>query len=292
MTDGRSLLGAVQRRGWRTYASARRQLSRAAEPRKVAGLARSRGSSLDSWNRVTSDRHQQFRHDHPPADGSVAIVCVSQRPHELPCVIANVERQREISPAFVLVPTGPGWERQATERAVNAVQGARVIWDHGDASLGAGLNAGMGACDARFVAKFDDDDHYGPHYLADALRAHRFAGAGVIGKHSYYAEIDGVADKLLRFAGHDFSYSSTLAGGTLVIDRDRVGDLRFDDVSLGEDRGFIDACHRRGVSTYSADRFNFLQHRGLHNTWQPTTEHFLVGCTRVDAHAAEHEVDR
>ena len=192
----------------------------------------------------------------------------------------------------MLVPTGSGWDREATEVAVRELDRGTVIWGAEEASLGEALNHGIGATGARFIAKVDDDDHYGPHYLADALRAHGFAGAGVVGKHSYYADVEETEERLLRFPGHDFSYGSTLAGGTLVIDRERVGDLRFDHVSLGEDRAFIHACHRAGVSTYSADRFNFVQHRGSANTWQVGAELYLAGCSPVDADAPEHAVDR
>ena len=146
--------------------------------------------------------------------------------------------------------------------------------------------------DARFVAKFDDDDLYGPQYLTDALRAHRYAGAGVVGKHSYYAHLPESGETILRFPGHEFRYSSTLAGGTLVIDRDRVGDLRFPDRSVGEDRAFVAGCHRRGVATFSADRFNFSQGRGTDNTWTIDRGEFLKKSRVVDPTLDEHVVER
>jgi hypothetical protein len=139
----------------------------------------------------------------------------------------------------------------------------------------------MDATTARFIAKFDDDDHYGPGYLADALRAHSFAGAGVVGKHTYYAHLATTDETVLRFPTHEFRYSSTLAGGTLVIDRSRTGGLRFPDISLGEDRAFLKACHRRGVSTFSADRFNFVQRRADDNTWAVSRQDFLIGTVPV-----------
>jgi hypothetical protein len=41
----------------------------------------------------------------------------------------------------------------------------------GVCEVGECLNAGLAATDARFVAKFDDDDFYGAHYPHDALLA-------------------------------------------------------------------------------------------------------------------------
>ena len=125
----------------------------------------------------------------------------------------------------------------------------------------------------------------GPQYLADAMRAHSFAGAAVVGKHTYYAYLAADDRTVLRFPAHEFSYSSTLAGGTLVIDRERVGDLRFADISLGEDRAFIGACHRRGLSTFAADRFSFVQVRSTDNTWTVGPTDFLAGTLPVGRRA-------
>ncbi|MFW2335259.1 glycosyltransferase [Ilumatobacter sp.] len=291
MAEGRSFVAVASRRGWRTYAAARRRLTRAADSASVAALRR-RGASLEAWHGSTSARHAQYRRDHRIAAGSAAIICVSKRPCHLRSVIETVAGQQECDAEFVLVPTGDGWNRERTNVALSELERGRVIWGAEESSLGEALNVGIAATAARFIAKLDDDDHYGPHYLADALRAHGFAGAGVVGKHSYYADVEGLDDRVLRFPGHDFSYASTLAGGTLVIDRERVGDLRFDHVSLGEDRAFIGACHRLGVSTYSADRFNFVQNRGADNTWQIGADLFLAGCIPVDSDAPEHAVDR
>lgn len=219
------------------------------------------------------------------------MVCVSRRPDRLPDVVAAFCRQTDVEPELVLVANGPHWSEDAFAPMLR-LDRASIVRGFESESLGTCLNAGMDATSARFVAKIDDDDHYGPGYLVDALRAHAIAGAGIVGKHTYYADVEGIEARQLRFPGHDFRYSSTLAGGTLVVDRDRVGGLRFEDRSLGEDRAFITECLRHGVSTYSADRFNFVQHRGADNTWRLDVERFLIGCTPVDAGRAEHVVDR
>ncbi|MEP4653133.1 MAG: glycosyltransferase, partial [Ilumatobacter sp.] len=153
-------------------------------------------------------------------------------------------------------------------------------------------NGAMAATDARFVAKFDDDDRYGAHYLADALRAHGYAGAGIVGKHTTYARLAETDDTILRFPGREFVYTSTLAGPTLVIDRARVGDLRFRDLSLGEDRAIITDCTRRGIATFAADRFNFLYRRSIGSAWGQSNEEFVRKSVPVAADRILDEIDR
>jgi glycosyltransferase involved in cell wall biosynthesis len=230
-----------------------------------------------------------------PLTDRVAIVCVSSRPHFLGAVVGAVAHQTHGARELVLVTNADGYDHVDIDSALAPLAGVvsrvTVLRRPSDQTLGACLNDALDATDARFVAKFDDDDLYGPEYLSDAMRAHAFAGSAIVGKHTYYAYLAGDDRTVLRFPTHEFSYSSTLAGGTLVIDRERTGDLRFADISLGEDRAFIGACHRRGLSTFSADRFNFVQVRSTDNTWRVGRDDFLKSTMRVDDGLASDTVN-
>lgn len=279
-------------RAWRTRADVERRIRRLGSANAAVAVFGPEDRASSGWCKATAQRFDLYRERFPPASDSVALICVSQRPGLLEDVIANVARQEDVDVEFVFVTNHERFGDIDIDQHLALTPDATVIEMSPEATLGACLNAGLAATGQRFVAKFDDDDRYGSHYLADALRAHGYAGAGVVGKHTYYADVGEPADRYLRFPGHEFSYSATLAGGTLVIDRERTGDLVFDDVSLGEDRRFIAACHRRGVSTFSADRFGFVQRRNDDNTWAVPAEQFLVGCTPVEPGQPEHDVDR
>lgn len=289
---------AIIRRAWRGVADAKRVVTRSGSERSaLAALGNPSRDDAAAWLGTTSQRHHDYRASHPMAEGRVAIVCVSARPHLVDAVVSNIRGQNELDPADLDVVYVANYHDDSADAAGLAQRFsefdnfALVITEPGT-SLGSALNLGLAETEARFVAKFDDDDIYGPDYLADSLRAHRYCGAGVVGKHSYYAQLVDEGEMVLRFPSHEFSYSSTLAGGTLVIDRDRVGDQQFDDVSLGEDRAFLAACHRRGISTFSTDRFNFVQVRSTHNTWQPGTDVFMSGAQLIDDQLPEHRIDR
>lgn len=283
----------ARRRAWRTYADVRRRIRRAGTAATaLSSLGDPARRPVEEWNARTAEHFDRYRADHRPAADHAAVVCVSRRPAQIDHVITNVLRQRDVDVEFTLVTNDDGFDLIDLDAALSPVPGARIIRSNPADTLGAGLNAAMRLTEARFVAKFDDDDHYGEHYLVDALRAHSYAGAAVVGKHSYYAIVGSPPVRHLRFPGHDFSYSSTLAGGTLVIDRSSTADLEFEDRSLGEDRAFLAACHRRGLSTFAADRFNFVQYRGGDNTWRIDDSAFLVGAPAVDESASDHRVDR
>lgn len=289
----------VIRRGWKEYADVRRRIGRAGS---ADGALLHFGdvdrADVDAWNLATAERHREYRDAQTMPIGAVAVICVTNRPHLVGNVVANVMRQQSL-PEHVAVVVNldeADADLPAVDHQLEEIRAAGIdvvlSWRPASKSLGFCLNVTMAATDARFIAKFDDDDHYGPHFLADALRAHSYAGAGIVGKHTTYARIDETAETVLRFPGHEFSYTSTLAGPTLVIDRERAGGLWFRDISLGEDRAIITDCNRRGIATFASDRFNFVQRRSSDNTWTVGRDAFTLGAIDVDFTHDEHDVDR
>ena len=172
-------------------------------------------SDLDAWTEVTDVGHDDYRRVHAIPEGRVAVVCVSMRPLLLDTVVANIERQRDVDLEVVFVANSPDFDMRLVEEAFAGVGRTVIVHPPARTTLGAALNRAMDMTDARFVAKFDDDDLYGPGFLVDSLRAHGYAGAGVVGKHSYYARLAATGATHVRFPGNEFRYSGTLAGGTL-----------------------------------------------------------------------------
>lgn len=276
--------GRLRARSWRVLADARRLVTRSGSAQDaLEHTGGSDRSNLANWNAQTGEGHSAYRNAVALPQGRAAVVCVSMRPHLVAQVVANVEHQDVSDLDVVFVANSGDFDRETVESAFACVRNVVIDEAPHGTSLGEALNRGMRLTDARFVAKIDDDDIYGPRYLSDMLRAHGYAGAGVVGKHSYYAYMAHSEEYALRFGGNEFRYSGTLAGGTLVVDRNVVDDQRFDDVSLGEDRAFLARCHRRGISTFSADRFNFVQVRTGTNTWALSDGDFLAQSAPVDA---------
>lgn len=248
------------------------------------------------WTAKTSERHEAYRLAVQPITGSVAVICSSNRPADLPNLLRSVGDQSHADLELVLVAHGGGWDMAQTEEALDGLDGqlrrVQLLSMPDDVSLGHCLNAALLATDARFVAKFDSDDRYGHNYLVDALRAHGYAGAGIVGKHTYYTHLEATDEYWLRFPGNEFRYTGTMSGGTFVIDRDIVDDQPFADVSLGEDRDYLRRAHRRGISTFAIDRFNYTVVRSGHNTWTIPVESLLAGAIRLDTAEDASQIDR
>ena len=187
-----SMIEAVKARSWRAYADLRRLATRAGSAGSSGpATAGARRRESAAWTAQLASRHDAYRAAVAPLDEPVAVMCVSARPHCLAQLLESVAQQSHGVVEFVLVTNGAGYDEIDVEELVaersSGLGAVTVLRRPPDQSLGASLNEAMDATDARFVAKFDDDDLYGADYVTDAMRAHAYAGAAVVGKHTYYA---------------------------------------------------------------------------------------------------------
>lgn len=275
----RSIAPNTRRRLWREYSDVRRRLGRRGSAVAAMRHFTADRRDLESWNRETSSMHLQYRHECGPPIGEVAIVCVTHRAARAATMVDNIMRQAHRPSQVAIVVNGLSEEFERVDEEVARLHAAgydaEVTYAGADVTLGACLNEGLRMVDSRYVAKFDDDDRYGANYLGDALIAHGYAGAGIVGKHTWYAHLESTDETILRFPGNEFIYTTTLAGASLVLDRSRVGGLQFRDTSVGEDRAIVRDCNRLGWSTFAADRFNLLVGRHGDHAWKMTREQFV-----------------
>lgn len=233
------------------------------------------GADIDAWLELTA-RQWRLRVATAPIIGpTVTLVCVTNRPHELAKVVENVRRQRYRNTRLVVVPDCRAFDERALA-VLYTLDNVDVLKGYEDAPLGTCLNAAIEFAGTRYIAKIDDDDYYGPDYVSHMLYSLQASDAGVVGKHSCYGYLRQSNQTVLRFPGHEWEYTTNLAGGTLLFDLARIGDVRFPDVCLGEDVGFLEALERRGELLFATDRFNYLQHRTGTNTWRLTDESYLA----------------
>jgi hypothetical protein len=220
----------------------------------------------------------------PPPTPKVTVLAPTNRPEFLDRLLGNFTRQRGVTAELVVLTNSERFDGADVDRRVGAVAGARVIHLAEGITMGECLNAGLAGTDARFVAKFDDDDYYGAHYLHDALLVHRFVDAAIVGKKTFYAYLEGADETVLRFPGNEFTAANRVSGSTMVIDRAVFPDAQFAALNLGED---IDLCERaisRGLVVFSADRYNYVAVRRADprtHSWTISVDEYRTGTVRV-----------
>lgn len=198
----------------------------------------------------------------------VAALLVSNRPSMVPAALERIAAQSVPFTEVVLV--AHGW--RLGDHGIEPPSGSVVLEIDGDQLLGACLDAAASASTAPILAKVDDDDHYGPGYVEDALQAIRWSGADCVGKGASFVTV-GDATHLRRPADEFRWVEGTLPGATLVFRRHVWESVRFPHRPRFVDRLFQEAYRRLGGTVYAGSRWEFRQIRhGNGHTYDAGTD--------------------
>lgn len=226
-----------------------------------------------------------------PTAASVSVVVPTNRPEYLAAILETHGRQVNVQKQLVIVTHGFDAPSDLHKLATaSGVDHLIVVGVPASESLGACLNRGIEATDGLMVAKMDDDDLYGPHYLADQLSALRYSGADLVGKQAHYLYLRNRDIVMCRFPEREHRFTDLVMGPTLLARRDLFKRTPFADRTVGEDTDLQERIIAEGGKIYSADRFNFVQVRGGHaHTWSVDDDLLLANS---DVHtfgfAADH----
>jgi hypothetical protein len=206
----------------------------------------------------------------PRPERSISVVLATNRPGRLDHALAQVARQLHRPLQLVLVLHGfpaDGVEERARAAGLDDVV---VLTADASLTLGAALNLGVDAADGAYLAKMDDDNVYGPHYLSDLAYAFDYTTAGLVGKGAHYCEMRTHGLTVLRFPHLEHTRAELIQGGTILADGDVLRKLRFADLPRAVDSDLLRRAHAEDAGIYSADRFNFVSVRGEReaHTWQ------------------------
>lgn len=144
---------------------------------------RLRRASLNAHSRRGWRRRLARAHGLPePRDPAVSVLLATRRPEMVPFALRQVVKQQSMSGEVVLATHG--FEADA------AIRGAlddcpawelRVIAQPADTPFGEVLNRAAAQASGGLLVKMDDDDWYGPNFIADLLLARGYSGADVVG---------------------------------------------------------------------------------------------------------------
>ncbi|MFG2049303.1 glycosyltransferase [Micromonospora sp. NPDC048935] len=215
----------------------------------------------------------------------VSIVAPTHRHGGYESIIRNVGRQTHAEIELILGLHGVD-EPESRIRDAAAAQSIKhltVVRLPSELSLGSVCNELIKAASAPYVARIDDDDHYGPHYLEDQLRAFEYTEADIVGKWTRFIFLERLPALGVIFPGTEHVYGTPLCGGTLLMRRELCDVVKFADQTRGEDIRFVIDAAQQGFATYATDRFNYVYVRHTdtsRHTYQPA-DLDLLSQTRI-----------
>ncbi|WP_247642496.1 glycosyltransferase family protein [Brevibacterium aurantiacum] len=226
-----------------------------------------------------------------PYPTSISAVVSTNRPDHLGDVLQTHAAQRHADKELVLVTHGFAAPADLRSRAAEVgVEHLQIVEVDSAQPLGVCLNRGVEAASGQVIAKMDDDDVYGAHYLGDQLAALRYSNADLVGKQAHYLYIRGRDIVICRFPEREHRFTDLVMGPTLMTHRSTLLDNPFAERTLGEDTELQQRLIASGARIYSADRFNFVQVRGDHaHTWSVDDSHLLAnGDVHAFGYAPDH----
>jgi len=211
---------------------------------------------------------------------NVSVLLPSNRPSDVVEAARQVAAQRNVRTQLVVGLHGAHMSDELDDQLADVFSGDLIVRHlSDDLNLGQVLNALTDDADGELVSKWDDDDWYDPWHLNDLVAALEYSGAAMTAKAAEFVYLEALDLTVRRFVTGSERFSTTVAGGTLLLARRELQRLRWADAPRRVDRLLIDALEDAGQSTFRTHGFGYVLNRrgdalGQH-TWQVNDSYFL-----------------
>ena len=207
----------------------------------------------------------------------VSVLLATRRPEMVPFALRQVGRQRGVELELVLATHGFTPDQSPEEILTPGIDSLTVVTAERSVPFGEVLNRAANRAAGEVLLKMDDDDWYGPDFVADLLMARGYSGADVVGCSAEFTFLQELG-LTTRQALPTEVYRPLVAGGTIMVDRgafDAVGGFRHTVKYV--DAGLLGAVRDSGGSTYRAHGLGYVLRRGATgHTWDPGVGYFLT----------------
>lgn len=206
----------------------------------------------------------------------VSIIISTNRENSLNNILSNYIRQNYEKKELIVVINNNNIDLKKWKEKAKKYKKVQVFKLDENISLGRCLNFGVGKSKYKYIAKFDDDDYYGPKYITDSLKSFKTTDAGLIGKQAIYVYFKEDNDLTIMAGSMENQYVDFITGSTMIFKKEIFNKVRFSDISLSEDVEFCRACIRNRIKLYSGNKYHYLYIREpleKDHTWQMKNKH-------------------
>jgi len=214
----------------------------------------------------------------------ISVITCTNRPSALRNILENYDRQVQKEKELIIILNNNNIDKNIWEEAAERHGNVKLIQLDQNISLGQCLNFGAEQAAFDIIAKFDDDDYYGPKYLQNAAVVFNEINVEVAGKATSFVYFEKERILALRNRGHENRFVKHIDGPSIIIRRSVLEKVKFRDISRGEDKCFCKDCLELGIKIYSMDRFQhiYMRHANVDDhTWTIENDKLLRWCQVV-----------
>lgn len=207
----------------------------------------------------------------------VSIITCTIRDQFMENVFRNYKQQQWDEKELIIILNKDELDLSKWQKEAENYQNVRVFQLHEGATLGDCLNFGILKANYDYIAKFDDDDCYGPNYLLNSMKAFENDDVFIIGKSSYYVYFTN-KKALMLIQNKENTYDETVSGASLIFRKEVYNKVQFQKRTRAEDYFFIEDCKKNGykIFTTTKDDFVVIRHDSGNHTWKISDEDFLA----------------
>jgi cellulose synthase/poly-beta-1,6-N-acetylglucosamine synthase-like glycosyltransferase len=217
-------------------------------------------------------------------NSGVSIITVTNNDIFINNIFENYSRQKHGKKELILVLNKNSLEKSKYEKIAKKHSNVKIIKLDEKVSLGQCLNYAVKISSNNILAKFDNDDYYGPKYLSDSLQSFEIIDADVIGKRSHLVYFENNKILAIRNPNHENKYDSFVNGSSLMFKKNVFKKVKFANISIAEDTQFCNDCIKKGIKIYSTNRFHHVYMRRSskkYHAWKINDHDFLKNSCKV-----------
>jgi cellulose synthase/poly-beta-1,6-N-acetylglucosamine synthase-like glycosyltransferase len=222
----------------------------------------------------------------------VSIVTCTMRGDFMNNIFENYGRQDYPKKELIIVLNNNKMNIDDWKKEAEKYDNVRVFQVDEKVTLGNCTNYGVEQSRYEIIAKFDDDDYYGPKFLKESVKAFFYTDAGVVGKRASFVYFKKSKILALRNYKYENQYVKHMDGPTMLIKRDVFDKVRFADIPRAIDVQFCKDCNKKGIKIYSTDRYHHVyiryENRKKH-TWKITDKELLKWCKVIKKNVTNFE---
>lgn len=217
----------------------------------------------------------------------VSIITCTNVLNSLENILSNFNRQDFSRKELIIIINNNGIDLENWIDKTKSYENIRIYKLDENISLGKCLNYGVEKSNHGIIAKFDDDDYYGPKYLSDTIKHFHSTKAKLIGKGATFVYL--VNGKLLtiRDPHQENKYTNFVNGSTLTFRKEIFNRVKFKDMNAGEDLQFCKDCVRNNILIYSCNKYHHVYIRyplKSKHTWLIEDNALVKLCCRPDVY--------
>lgn len=202
---------------------------------------------------------------------AVSIITCTKRARCMNTLFRNYSRQKYRNKELIIILNHNDLSLNDYVQASKSYPHVRIYRKPEQMPLGQCLNFGVQMAKYAFIAKFDDDDYYAPHYLIEAMRNLLNTKSDIAGKRAHYMYLRSRKLLLLRYSNMAHRTVPLVQGATLLVRRHVLHRVKFPSLNRGECVKFCADSLAKGYKIYSGSQYNFAAIRGnsiVDHTWK------------------------